>query len=94
MIRLDGVSKSFGDKTILDGLDLHVERGEVFAIMGRSGTGKSVMLKHMVGLMKPDSGSVWIDGVNLGTMDKRALKNVRRRFGFGGSSYLWKSTFN
>lgn len=82
MIRLEGVAKSFGDRTILDGLDLHVERGEVFALMGRSGTGKSVTLKHMVGLMQPDAGSVWIDGVNLATMDKRALKNLRRRFGY------------
>ncbi len=82
MIRLEGVTKSFGDRTILDGLDLHIERGEVFALMGRSGTGKSITLKHMVGLMKPDAGSVWIDGVNLATMDKRALKNLRRRFGY------------
>lgn len=82
MIRLENVHKAFGDRKILQGLDLHVERGEVFAIMGRSGTGKSVLLKHMVGLLAPDLGDVWIDGANLAELGRRELKDLRRRFGY------------
>ena len=82
MIRLENVHKSFGDRQILQSLDLHIPSGEVFAIMGQSGTGKSVLLKHMVGLLQPDVGDVWIDGSNLNTLTRRELKNLRRRFGY------------
>ncbi|MBN2491177.1 MAG: ABC transporter ATP-binding protein [Planctomycetes bacterium] len=82
MIRLVKVCKRLGGQNILRELTLHVERGEVFAIMGGSGTGKSVTLKHMVGLLEPDRGEVWIDGANLAVLNRAQLKGLRRRFGY------------
>jgi phospholipid/cholesterol/gamma-HCH transport system ATP-binding protein len=80
-IRLRQVSKSFGAKVVLDRLDLTVEAGESIAIIGGSGTGKSVLLKHLIGLVRPDSGTVEIDGVDLATLGNRDLTHFRRRFG-------------
>ena len=80
-IRLAGVRKSFGPKLVLDGLDLEVADGESVVVIGRSGTGKSVMLKHIIGLMRPDAGEISIDGVAIHGLDNRALTRFRRRFG-------------
>lgn len=80
-IRLAGVRKSFGPKLVLDGLDLEVADGESVVVIGRSGTGKSVMLKHIIGLMRPDAGEIAIDGVAIHALDNRALTGFRRRFG-------------
>jgi phospholipid/cholesterol/gamma-HCH transport system ATP-binding protein len=80
-ISLRGVSKSFGDKLVLDGIDLDVHDGESLVIVGGSGTGKSVMLKHMIGLVKPDAGTVTVDGVDLATLGNRDITEFRRRFG-------------
>jgi phospholipid/cholesterol/gamma-HCH transport system ATP-binding protein len=80
-ISLRDVSKSFDGKVVLDGIDLDVEAGESLVVVGGSGTGKSVMLKHMIGLIRPDSGTVIVDGVDLATLGNRELPEFRRRFG-------------
>jgi phospholipid/cholesterol/gamma-HCH transport system ATP-binding protein len=80
-IQLRGLVKSFGRKRVLDGLDLDVAAGESMVIIGASGTGKSVTLKHIVGLLKPDSGSVVVDGVAIEQLDNRGITEFRRRFG-------------
>lgn len=80
-IVLHGVSKAFGPKTILDGLDFQIHRGETVVVLGRSGEGKSVMLKHIVRLLEPDAGSVWVDGEEITGFSRRRLFDVRKRFG-------------
>ena len=80
-IDVRGVSKSFGPKKVLDDLDLRVAQGESLVIIGGSGTGKSVMLKHVIGLLKPDRGTVVVDGVAIETLGNRAITEFRRRFG-------------
>ncbi len=80
-IRLKGVSKSFGEKKVLIGLDLEVKKGESLVLVGQSGIGKSVLLKHVIGLLKPDSGTVEIDGVDLWAAPSRERDTLRRKFG-------------
>ena len=80
-IVLRGVSKSFGPKVVLDGCDLEIAEGESVVIIGGSGTGKSVLLKHIIGLLKPDAGSVRVDGVDLTSLDHHEITQFRRRFG-------------
>ncbi|HJN78294.1 MAG TPA: ATP-binding cassette domain-containing protein [Myxococcota bacterium] len=81
MIQLSGVNKSFGDLVVLDGIDLSFEMGLTTAIIGPSGAGKSVLIKHLVGLIRPDSGRVEVFGTDMARAPKRALYEVRRRFG-------------
>jgi len=81
MIQLRGVSKRLGGKQVLDGLDLEIPTGITTVILGRSGTGKSVLLKHIIGLMKPDEGSIEIEGEDIAHMDEAELNRVRKRFG-------------
>ena len=78
MIELSGVHKAFGGVAVLRGLDLRVEQGETLVILGRSGTGKSVTLKHIVGLLRPDAGSVRVAGVDVAAAGRKALARVRR----------------
>ena len=73
------VYKSFDDRKILDGVSFGVEKGETFAILGPSGVGKTVLLTHVVGLLKPDSGRVLVDGQDITNMDERELAPVRRK---------------
>jgi phospholipid/cholesterol/gamma-HCH transport system ATP-binding protein len=80
-IRLRGVTKAFGPKVVLDHLDLAVEKGESLVLLGQSGIGKSVLLKHVVGLLKPDAGSVEIDGEDLWAVSSRERDVLRRKFG-------------
>lgn len=80
-IKLSGISKSFGPKSVLKGLDFVVQPGESVVVLGKSGTGKSVLLKNIIGLMKPDSGKVEIDGTDLWALAPRARDELRRRFG-------------
>ncbi len=80
-IRLEQVSKAFDGKVVLDHLDLDVAAGDSVVVLGGSGTGKSVLLKHMIGLLKPDSGRVTVDGVDLSTLGEREITSFRRRFG-------------
>lgn len=82
MIRLKGVHKSFGRNHVLRGLDLEVKTGETFTIIGGSGTGKSVALKIITGLLKPDMGQVWVDDEETSRMNEEALSKVQRKFGF------------
>ncbi|OGF10576.1 MAG: ABC transporter ATP-binding protein [Candidatus Eisenbacteria bacterium RBG_16_71_46] len=81
MIRLRGVKKRLGGKRVLDGLDLDIERGETIVVLGPSGTGKSVLLKHIIGLMIPDEGSIEVDGVEIVGLGEKALDEVRKNFG-------------
>lgn len=81
-IRFDRVSKAFGDRRVLDEVSFDVARGRAFCILGKSGTGKSVTLKHIIGLMKPDTGHVVVDGEDITAMDSRALSRLRTRMGF------------
>ena len=73
------VHKSFDDFKVLDGVSFYVERGETFAILGPSGVGKTVTLTHVVGLLKPDSGRVIVDGEDITDMDERELAAVRKK---------------
>lgn len=81
MIQISGLHKAFGSKQVLTGLDLKIERGQSMVVIGGSGTGKSVLLKHIIGILKPDQGNVSIDGANLTDMDERELRQIRRKFG-------------
>lgn len=80
-VKLTKVTKSFGTKTVLSGLDLTVTRGESLVLVGQSGIGKSVLLKHVVGLLKPDSGTVEIDGEDLWKVSAKDRDRLRRKFG-------------
>ena len=81
MIRIRGLARRLGSKQVLDGVDLDIEKGETLVVLGPSGTGKSVLLKHIIGLMTPDRGSIEIDGENIVGMGERELDEVRKRFG-------------
>jgi phospholipid/cholesterol/gamma-HCH transport system ATP-binding protein len=81
-IRVAGLRKSFGSQTVLDGVDLAVERGKTLAVLGKSGTGKSVLLKLIIGLHKADAGSIEVDGAEIGPLDTGALNEIRKRIGF------------
>jgi phospholipid/cholesterol/gamma-HCH transport system ATP-binding protein len=81
MIEVRDLKKSFGPNRILDGVSLQIETGESVVIIGRSGGGKSVLLKHLVALLKPDSGQVLIDGENIVPMNERQLLRIRHKFG-------------
>jgi phospholipid/cholesterol/gamma-HCH transport system ATP-binding protein len=88
MIAVRDLNKRIGQQEILRGVDLVVGRGETLAIIGRSGGGKSVLLKHLVGLMQPDKGEIWIEGQNIIGMTERELASIRRKVGilFQGSA--------
>ena len=81
-VELRHVSKSFGTRRVLDGVSLIVDAGRSVCILGRSGTGKSVALKHLVGLIRPDAGSVLIEGEDITPLSGRDLSRVRQRIGF------------
>jgi phospholipid/cholesterol/gamma-HCH transport system ATP-binding protein len=88
MIEVRDLHKQFGSQRVLQGVDFSVERGEAIVIIGRSGCGKSILLKHLIGLLQPDRGNVVVDGQSLAGLDERRLLRVRRRFGmlFQGSA--------
>lgn len=81
MIEVRDLKKGFGAQKILDGVNFQIETGESVVIIGRSGGGKSVLLKQLIGLLKPDSGQVLIDGEDIVPMDERQLLRVRQKFG-------------
>lgn len=80
-IRYDDVWKAFGTNEVLRGLSLVIPRGRITFIIGRSGTGKSVTIKHVMGLLRPDRGRIWVGGEELTAMSERRLREVRNRFG-------------
>jgi phospholipid/cholesterol/gamma-HCH transport system ATP-binding protein len=81
-IVLDRVSKSFGSRQVLDRVSFSVPRGEALCVLGRSGTGKSVTLRLMVGLIKPDAGDIFISGVNISRAEGAELSQIRSKMGF------------
>ncbi len=82
LIQLKNLHKRFARLTVLDGVDLSIEPGERLVVLGASGSGKSVMLKHIVGLLKPDMGEVWFDGRRVDNLRERELVDMRMKFGF------------
>lgn len=81
-IELVNLHKSFGAKRVLEGFTLSIPEGKTTTIIGGSGSGKSVALKHIVGLLKPDQGDVWVDGENVSRLDQDSLYRIRRKLGF------------
>jgi phospholipid/cholesterol/gamma-HCH transport system ATP-binding protein len=81
IISLRGVTKSFGSHTVLKDISFDVPKGRITAIMGPSGTGKSVLLKNIIGLLRPDAGEIWVDGEQTVGMSEKDLYRVRRKFG-------------
>jgi len=81
MIRVEALTKSFGRQQVLRALSLEVPTGSITVIIGRSGGGKSVLLKHLIGLLRPDEGRVLVDGVEITALRGRALDDIRRRYG-------------
>lgn len=81
IISLRDVTKSFGSNTVLEGITLDIPQGATSAIMGPSGTGKSVLLKNIIGLLRPDRGEIWVDGEETVRMREKDLYRVRRKFG-------------
>ena len=81
MIAVRDLSKAIGDQQILRGVDLEVAVGETLVIIGRSGAGKSVLLKHLIGLMQPDAGEIWVSGKNIIGMSERQLTSIRQKVG-------------
>ena len=82
MIQLVDVYKAFGSKRVLEGFSLEVREGETMVIIGYSGTGKSVAIKHIVGLLEPDAGTVEVDGLNVSRLSRRELYRLRARIGY------------
>ena len=81
MIEIRGLRKKLGTKQVLDGVDLDIPTGCTMVILGRSGSGKSVLLKHIIGLMQPDDGSILVDGAPITGLKERELNEIRKRFG-------------
>lgn len=81
MIEIIGLHKSFGSNHVLRGTDLRVEKGESMVVIGGSGSGKSVLIKHIIGTLKPDSGSVLLDGTDIAKLTGNGLYEMRKRFG-------------
>ena len=82
MIIVRDAYKSFNGNQVLKGLNLEILEGEMFALIGRSGLGKSVLLKHIIGIMKPDRGDIFVDEQNVGSLHGKQLEAMRRKFGY------------
>jgi phospholipid/cholesterol/gamma-HCH transport system ATP-binding protein len=80
-VRIRGIEKTFGKHQVLRGIDLDVDRGRINIIIGGSGQGKSVLMKHLMGLLKPDAGHIWVDGEDVVPLDDFELNRVRKKFG-------------
>ncbi|MEX2527781.1 MAG: ABC transporter ATP-binding protein [Gemmatimonadota bacterium] len=81
-IQLKDIYKAFGEKEVLRGFTLEIRDGETLTVLGQSGSGKSVMLKHIVGLLTPDSGEAWVDGLHVGSLSREELYRLRRKVGY------------
>ncbi len=81
IIRLQGVNKSFGTFKVLQNVDLEIRSGETLVIIGRSGVGKSTILRHMAGLVAPDSGEVWVEGQDVARLSEGGLNELRKKMG-------------
>lgn len=80
MIQIIDLHKSFGDKKVLQGVNLTIRQGETMVVIGSSGSGKSVLIKHLIGLIKPDSGKIFVDEVEITALNNDAFNRIRRRF--------------
>ncbi|MFH1130106.1 MAG: ABC transporter ATP-binding protein [Pseudomonadota bacterium] len=80
-IRVRGLRKSFGEHKVLRGVDLDIERGRINVVIGGSGVGKSVLMKHLIGLLKPEGGNIFVDGEDIVRMNDFELNRVRKKFG-------------
>ncbi|MBO4304000.1 MAG: ATP-binding cassette domain-containing protein [Lentisphaeria bacterium] len=97
MITFSHVTKSFRNQRVLDDLSFHVEKGETFMIVGPSGTGKSVTLSHIIGLIQPDSGEITVNGMTLNNLKKEELRALRQKVGMlfqGGALLNWMNIFD
>jgi len=96
MISAEGLRKKLGNKQVLDGVDLNFRRGKTTVVFGRSGEGKSVLLKHLMRLMRPDEGRVYIEGVDITEMEGKDLVEVRKKTGmlFQGAALFDSMTIN
>ena len=97
LIQFENVVKRFSGHAVLDGVTFGIEKGEVMALVGPSGTGKSVTLKHLVRLLTPTSGKVLVDGIDVATCSSRQLEKVRSRIGYlfqGGALLAWMNVFD
>jgi len=97
VIRVEGLEKSFGAQPVLRGVDLEISGGEIMVIIGRSGGGKSVLLKHLIGLLRPDAGRVVVDGTDLVGLSSAGLDAIRARYGVvfqGGALFDSMSVFD
>ena len=97
MIRVSNLTKSFNGQTILDHINLHIQKGEIVVILGESGTGKSVFLKHLVGLLKPDDGEVFLEGRDITKITEREFLKVRENIGYlfqEGALYDFMNVFD
>jgi len=81
VIKLVGVRRSFGEQEVLRGLDLEIATGEILVVIGRSGGGKSVLLKHLIGLLRPDAGHILVDDIDITRLGRSALDRIRERYG-------------
>jgi len=81
MIDFAGVSKAFGSNRVLDDLTVHIPEGKITFIVGKSGEGKSVTIKHIMGLLRPDKGTIMVDGVKVNDLSKEQLRDYRKKFG-------------
>jgi phospholipid/cholesterol/gamma-HCH transport system ATP-binding protein len=81
VIKISNLYKSFGEQRVLNDIDLTIEKGSTTVIIGPSGEGKSVLLKHLIGLLKPDSGQILVDGEDITKLKGQELKNIRKKFG-------------
>lgn len=82
MITIKELKKSFNGLEVLRGVNLFIPEGKVTFIMGQSGTGKSVLLKHIVGLLKPDNGEIWFENKDITKLSEKELQKIRRKIGF------------
>ena len=97
MIRLVNLHKSFGSQNVLTGVNLEIPDQAIYVIVGGSGVGKSCLLKHLIGLMRPDDGQVWVDEVEITALRRRALNRIRNRFGMlfqGGALFDSMSVYD
>jgi len=81
MIRIVDLHKAFGENRVLQGVNLQIERGETMAVIGQSGSGKSVLIKHLIGILKPDQGEIYIDGLEITRLKEDKLQSVTKKFG-------------
>jgi len=97
MISVQNLYKSFSGKAVLKGIDLEILEGETLAIIGRSGSGKSVLMKHIIGLLQPDSGKITVDGIDINAISYADLRRIRQNFGVlfqGGALFDSMSSFD